>query len=220
MRNRKFILLILSAFLLGVQTVYAQKEVSNLIFVYIAHDRTTPSACLSDKLEDLYEQGMRFRENAFIFYLANENQPKIVTLNLPNDNSANFEKLILEELNGKISHSINIGFDTDSIVDIFNHNDFIDEMGKLKYESVIWDFYVGEQFWNLNFHETLISRLHWVMGFNKLKEQDFDWRIWGHEGLIERFKNGNGEQRPISFGIKNLANINNEEVYMYDYSCK
>ena len=132
MKNIKLLFLALVAFFVNYETGYAQKE---LIFVYIAHDRTTPSACLSERMQTLCDQGERYEGFSYIFYLANEDQPKIVTLNLPSDNRGDFQKLIIEELNDKIEHSVNIGFDTDSIIDIFYQNDFLDETGKLKYET-------------------------------------------------------------------------------------
>lgn len=218
MKNIKLLFFALAAFFINYGTGYAQKD---LTFVYIAHDRTTPSACLSERLQELCNQGEEFGYPC-IFYLANEDQPKIVTLNLPGDNRGDFQKLIIEELNDKIEHPVNIGFDTDSIIDIFCQNDFIDETGNLKYETVTWDFYIGEQFWSDRYHERFIAKLYWVMGFDRLKEQEFSWRIWGHNEFVEKLpKYTNSEEPlPLYFGSKNLAKINNDSIRIDNYSCE
>lgn len=219
MKNIKLLFLALVAFFVNYETGYAQKE---LIFVYIAHDRTTPSACLSERMQTLCDQGERYEGFSYIFYLANEDQPKIVTLNLPSDNRGDFQKLIIEELNDKIAHPVNIGFDTDSIIDIFYQNDFLDETGKLKYETVTFDFYIGEEFWNNGYLESFIAKLYWVMGFDRLKEQEFYWRIWSHNELIKKLpKHTNrDEPLPLYFGPKNLAKINNDSITIDKYSCE
>lgn len=223
MRRHKYILVILSVFLLSTKCLHAQEKIRNLNFVYIAHDRTIPSSCLSNEMQLLYDQGKRYPENAFIFYLANEDNPRIVTLNLPNDNSADFEKLIIAELINKVEHDIIVGFDVDSIITMFNHNDFIDNSRKLKYETVTFDFYVGKKFFTNGFHETLISRLYWLLEIDKLKEQELDWRIWGDKALVKHYskkdKNGDEIGIPLSFGIKNLSDINSTNAYVNEYSC-
>lgn len=218
MKNIKLLFLTLAVFFAIYGTGYAQKD---LTFVYIAHDLTTPSACLSKRMQELCDQGEEFGF-PYIFYLANEDQPKIVTLNLPGDNRGDFQKLIIEELNDKTYHPVNIGFDTDSIIDIFCQNDFLDETGKLKYETVTWDFYIGEKFWDEGSHERFIAKLYWVMGFDRLKEQEFSWRIWSHNEVIKKLPKhaDRDEPLPLYFGLRNLAKINNDSITIYKYSCE
>lgn len=210
MRKSFFLLFVMFA-LLGYDTVFAQKEIRTLNFVYIAHDRTTPTTSLANKLEEFYNQGLRFPENAFVFYLANRDKPNVVTLNLPNDNRDDFETLILGELQNRMEHTINVGYDVDSIVDIFNQNDFLGERGNLKYESVIWDFYVAEDFWANKNHESLIAKLYWIMDIAKLKEHNFNFQIRCSKDLFKKIEN-----ETLLFGVKNLANINND-LYPTEY---
>lgn len=210
MKKLNLILFVLFT-LLGYGSLFAQKEIRTLTFVYIVHDRTTPVNSLAEKLEEFYNQGQRFPENAYIFYLANRNRPNVVTQNLPNDNSKDFETLILGELQNRLEHNINVGYDVDSIIDIFNQNDFLNETGNLKYESVIWDFYVTEDFWASKNHESLIAKLYWIMDIAKLKEQDFRFQIRCSKDLFRKIEN-----ETQNFGIKNLANINND-LYPTEY---
>lgn len=213
MKFFKLSILTLLALLLGTNIIFAQEEVRTLKFVYIAHDHTVPTNCLAKELKGLYDIGWEFERNAYIFYLANGNTPNIVTLNLPDNNSSDFEKLILEELQIKQEHDIIVEVDLDTIVDIFNKYDFIDQNGKLKYQSVDWTFYVGERFWNLGYHESLIAKLYWIMELDKLKEQEFSWAIYCNKSLYEETKDGG------FWGTRNLANIS-DNFYPAEYLCE
>jgi len=210
-RKISLILLILCPlFYQGV--TFAQKEVKTLHFVYIAHEPTTPVARLTERLEVLYEQAERSKEyskylDAYIFYMSNNEKPYVVTLNLPNDNNIEYE-VLKAELNGsKTSHNVELSTDIDSIIKIFHKYDFVDEKGNLKYESVTFDFYVGEEFWIHQYNESLIARLYWVMELNKLKEEEFIWNVYCNEQLEKELE---FESQP--FGIKNLSDINNDET--------
>lgn len=204
-----FFLLLFVSSLLSDNILFAQKTIKTFEFIYVANDKDTPVATLINKLHDLYYTKVsEYNANevdACIFYLAKGYTPKIVTVNLPNeDNNEKIEDW-LAELN-KLDFSVEPYFDVDSIIKILNKYDFLSETGQIKYEKVKFNFYVENEFWENGFNESLIARLYWILGLDRFKnDYEFEWRVWCSEKFYEKV-----QDEGIYFGEKNLGEINND----------
>jgi len=204
-----FFLLLFVSSLLSDNILFAQKTIKTFEFIYVANDKDTPVATLINKLHDLYYTKVsEYNANevdACVFYLAKGYTPKIVTVNLPNeDNNEKIEDW-LAELN-KLDFSIEPYFDVDSIIKILNKYDFLSETGQIKYEKVKFNFYVENEFWEKGFNESLIARLYWILGLDRFKnDYEFEWRVWCSEKLYEKV-----QDEGIYFGEKNLGEINKD----------
>lgn len=191
MRKLLYTVLFLTASLAG----FAQTQ--TLEFYYIAHDRTTPVNDLCSRLESVYETAMSYEDFAVIFYLPNYNEPKIVKMNLPGDNRDEF-KTIISELRLKSAHEIYADVDYNTIMDLFNQHDFIDESGNPKFLSVLFLWYVNPDFWQFKYNEKLIASLYFNLELDKYKNY-VTTQVWhaDGDGLVV------DDQHP--FGTKNLC---------------
>lgn len=207
--NKFFFLLLFVSSLLSDNILFAQKTIKTFEFIYVANDKDTPVATLINKLHDLYYTKVsEYNANevdACVFYLAKGYTPKIVTVNLPNeDNNEKIEDW-LAELN-KLDFSVEPYVDVDSIIKILNKYDFLSETGQIKYEKVKFNFYVENEFWENGFNESLIARLYWILGLDRFKnDYEFEWRVWCSEKFYEKV-----QDEGIYFGEKNLGEINKD----------
>ena len=53
-------------------------------------------------------------------------------------------------------------------MELFNENDFLKHDGTLKYNSMTWQFYVSQEFWNANYHEKIIAKLYYILDLPKI----------------------------------------------------
>lgn len=202
MRNRiKNICLLIGVVFLSFTNVTAQSIDSDFYFVYIAHDRATPVQRLSRLLQDLYDDAVKYGHSC-VFYLANNESPYVVNINTENDNRNDFAPQIIGELQSKISHGINPRFDVDSIVNLFNANDYLLSREKLRYTSVTWRFYTSEWFWHERYNESLIASLYWIMDVDKIQNLEFYFSVYH-----SRDDNLDLDSESV-FGKKNPSNIN------------
>lgn len=191
MRKLLYSVLFLTASLAG----FAQTQ--TLEFYYIAHDRTTPVNDLCSRLESVYETAMSYEDFAVIFYLPNYNEPKIVKMNLPGDNRDEF-KTIISELRLKSAHEIYADVDYNTIMDLFNQHDFIDESGNPKFLSVLFLWYVNPDFWQFKYNEKLIASLYFNLELDKYKNY-VTTQVWHADG------DGLVVDNQLPFGTKNLC---------------
>lgn len=191
MRKLLYTVLFLTASLAG----FAQTQ--TLEFYYIAHDRTTPVNDLCSRLESVYETAMSYEDFAVIFYLPNYNEPKIVKMNLPGDNRDEF-KTIISELRLKSAHEIYADVDYNTIMDLFNQHDFIDESGNPKFLSVLFLWYVNPDFWQFKYNEKLIASLYFNLELDKYKNY-VTTQVWHADG------DGLVVDNQLPFGTKNLC---------------
>ena len=155
-------------------------QTQSLEFYYIAHDRTTPVNDLCTRLEAVYETALSYEDFAVIFYLPNYDEPKVVKINLPGDNRADF-KGIISELRLKAAHEIYADVDYDTIMDLFNKHDFINDYGDRKFTSVLFCWYVNPDFWQFQYNEKLIAALHFNLELGKYR--DFvTTQVWHADG--------------------------------------
>ncbi len=152
-----------------ISTAFGQdKSSKDLNFIYIAHDENTAVGSLVDRLTEAYNDARNYPDTRdLILYLANDNDPVIVQVNTDNDNQGAFGRII-EELQTKISHTINPDADREAIVSLFNANDIIDEAGNPRYYSLEWTYYVNSTFWSLGNNEDIIAGLFFIMDMQKM----------------------------------------------------
>ena len=193
----------------GVLNTSAQKTNKDFYFIYIAHDRTTPVQRLSKTLQEIYDGAVKYGHSC-VFYLANNESPYIVNVNIGNDNRNDFDAMIIGELQNKLSHGISPRFDLDAIVNMFNSNDYLLSEQELKYISVTWNFYTSEWFWNEGYNESLIASLYWIMDIDKTEELDFYFNVYHSENDKLELDD------KLLFGVKNLSNIN-EGFFLLEY---
>lgn len=205
LRKCKLLLVFICLFA-GTLYGWAQNKKKPFYFVYIAHNRTTPVQRLCKILIEQYKT-MRSAEIPCIFYLANRESPYVVSMNLPNDNSGEFESKIVGELQNKVAHDINPNYDIEQIVELFNQNEIVNGDGTLAYPSVTWDIYINKSFWN-QYNESFIASLYWTMELDKLKEEEFYLNIY-----LDKNSQIDGDKDSL-FGPKNLANINDDIILL------
>lgn len=169
----------------------------SLEFYYIAHDRSTPVNDLCARLEEIYEIAMSYDDYAVVFYLPNANEPIIIKMNLPGDNRAEFRNLI-SDLRLKSFHEIYADLDRETITELFNTYDFIDESGNRTYSSVLWCWYVNPDFWQFKYNETLIAALYFNFEIEKYTDY-VSVQIW------HAAEDGIQVDADWPFGTKNLC---------------
>lgn len=164
---------------------------------YIAHDYSTRVEGICSMLEETYEMALEYEDCAVVYYLPNGDRPIVVKVNVPGDNRRDFDALI-SELRTKYSHESYVYLDLPNLVEIFNAADFLDEDGSYNYSSMRITWFVNSSFWSMNYNESLISALYFVMDFDK--HQDYvTIDIW--DTGDERIR----VNRNYPFGKKNLS---------------
>ncbi len=196
------VILMLNALLLPAQNDEGFKE-KDLTIVYVAHTTDVPLARLTELLEERYRGGVQF-SNEVIFYISNGSEPLVVKVNTNDENKADFESMIIDELWAKRSHDVDPHVDTQSLIEIINDNDFITEDGKLKYLSVTFDFFISEEFWTMKYNESIIAKLYFALDINNIKKNNPDlfFNIYHPYEIKLVFEDG----KP--FGLKDLDKIN------------
>ena len=173
--------------LLAVESVCAQQAGKPLNFYYIAHSGETPVNTLCRSLKENAKNARNFNQPS-IFYLANVDEPYMVYIDgkSTNEDMDKFEEII-GELQEKRFHELNIVFDVENLINLFNRYDFLDDSGNYKVSSMVWEFFVDQNFWDLTYNERLISKLFYSLelgdapeGFFRLKvnfsgEKDFEY---------------------------------------------
>lgn len=143
-------------------------------FIYVAHDDEVldePGA-LVNALKQRKENIDYSDQFPCIFYLSNgmriesndtlAAKPIIIKLNLPDENADDFEDVFLKELN-KVAHEVDTDADIDNILKLIDENDIFDGNNNIAYESITFDFYVNQKFWNDRCNESLIARLYFIL---------------------------------------------------------
>ena len=184
-------------------TAFGQgKSSKDLQFIYIAHDENTAVGSLLDRLTEAYNDARNYPETReLILYLANDTDPVIVQVNTEYDNQGQFGQIV-EELQTKISHTINPDVDRESIVNLFNENDMIDEAGNPRYYSVEWTYYVNSTFWSLGNNEDIISGLYFIMDMKPLIDSG-NMKVYVMYGTNDRLQ----YDKNLPFGTKNLFSV-------------
>lgn len=177
--------------------VLASAQEKTLEFYYIAHDYSTKVNDVCSMLEEKYEMALEFEDCAMIFYLPNKENPIVVKMNLEGDNRDEFSNL-LAELRGRYAHDSYSYVDLQAITDIFNQHDILDESSMPAYRSVLMTWYINPSFWSLNYNETLIASLYFILELDKYSDY-VTIDIWNASDERINFN----RERP--FGNKNLV---------------
>ena len=175
----------------------ASAQEKTLEFYYIAHDYSTKVNDVCSMLEEKYEMALEFEDCAMIFYLPNKENPIVVKMNLEGDNRDEFSNL-LAELRGRYAHDSYSYVDLQTITDIFNQHDILDESGMPAYRSVLMTWYINPSFLSLNYNETLIASLYFILELDKYSDY-VTIDIWNASDERINFN----RERP--FGNKNLV---------------
>lgn len=183
--------------------LYAQVQgEQELRFVYIAHDESTPTSRLCERLQMVYNDALELPESfAVIFYLANNNNPLIVKVNTPNDNPGDFPMLI-DALQNSRFHNSDPAVDVERILEIFSEDniDIVKPNGEFSYRAVDWSYYVNKTFWSLGLNEAIIANLYWTLEMEKLVSSRYMFiTIWHSKG------ENLGYNRQYPFGKKDIC---------------
>ena len=204
----KKILLLLSVLLTAFFGAVAQEETEghdkgarDFRFVYIAHDVNTPVQRLIERLEDYQNNAFEEGEDV-IFYLSSGTNPIIVEYNVGRDNKGDFEDVLLSELNERISHDVDAQTDVETILQLIENADIMDEDKNLKYLSAKFNFYVNPKFWTLGNNEAVIAPLFFALDVPHIRGGRVQFQLF--EAKEDKLKYPEGKP----FGEKNLDGIN------------
>ncbi len=176
----------------------ASAQYRTLEFFYIAHDYSTRVDAICDMLEEKYESALEFDDMSLIFYLPNGEQPKVFKMNVPGDNRQTFDEFI-GELRSNYSHDYScLYIDKPNIIELFNETDFVNDSGQMNFSAVNINWYVNSEFWEMNYNESLIASLYFVLDLERHRDSVI-FEIWntGDDAI-----NVNNEK---PFGNKNLT---------------
>lgn len=209
----KKIVVLLAVLVFGLHAVTAQENVNveekEFTFVYVAHTTDVPLAKLVSILEEHYRNGVQF-SNDVIFYLSNGVEPLVVKVNTKDDNKLDFEKIVIDELWSKRSHEIDPYADIESIITLLNETDFLREDGRLKYSSVVFDFFVSETFWTMKYNESIIAKLYFLLDINSIRKINPELIFNVHYPSESNMQ----FEKDKPFGLKNLGKINNNVILL------
>lgn len=186
-------------------------QIQSLEFYYIAHDRPTPVNDLCERLEYTYNNSLDDESVAVIFYLPNGDKPLVVKVNLPGDNRGDFEKII-SELRVEMSHEIYVYKDIEVITDLFNTYDIVTDNGEQIFSSVLFSWYVNEEFWMLDYNKSLFANLYFILELEKYRKDGYVSIEFWHakdDGLESRIN----QQDP--FGPKGLCGDLRLQLFNY-----
>lgn len=196
--------------------------------VYIDHEPTTPIAIIHQRLEKLHDDAIE-SGSLLIIYLADEDRPLISLTNF--GDSALDERYysedaydeVIEQMYIQTAHEVWASYDlntlksilgSDGIYPLFSEKDTISEMN---FKSVILDFYVGSQFWNLRCNEELLAQLFVSLKIDeKLNTNAFPITKLAFNVLKPRGVQLMYPSR-MPFGRKNLGGIN-EKIEIKEYN--
>lgn len=203
---RKLIFVILS--LVSISAAAQGNLDDNLTFIYINHTTDTPVQMLCNRLDDEYKSAKRFNK-PLIIYLANGRNSYVAKVGVDNADADAYDNII-RALQERRFHNLDPRTDVLNIVDIFNAIDFLNENGKLKYESMTWEFYINQDFWDANYNEQIIARLYYVLDLAKQPDDFLHLMVFysGDEEFVYDIE--------APFGMKNLCgNLTKLEILNY-----
>lgn len=170
-------------------------------FVYIAHDVNTPVNRLIERLKANQNSALEEAED-IIFYLSSGQNPIVVEYNTGRDNKADFEDVLLAELNERIAHDVDAETDLERIMQLIEDAGIVDENNRLNYMSARFNFYVNPKFWTLGNNEAIIAPLFFALDVPEIRGGRVQFQII--EAKEDRLKYPEGK----AFGDKNLDGIN------------
>lgn len=200
----------------------AQRDtLPNFHFVYIDHEPAMRASDVCELLSQLYDNTKEVGD-ALIVYLANEETPLVSVSNMDKKtigqaaDSTNVFYLIIDELQSRSYHDVDAKVDLDTIKSLVGENGKwpLFRNGEMQYKSVVFDFYVGSQFWSLGYNKKVIADLFNSLNITKYMEK------YSKTELIFNVLKPKEVRLPYTdgkpFGSQNLQGIN-DKVRIFEY---
>ena len=130
--------------------------------------------------------------------------PMVIKMFMPDDNRNDFEEKFLREIQDNRAHYVFPYKDLSNILQILQEADFLDDNNQLKYNEVIFDFYVHPSFWQQDFHKQVIAALYFVLDADK-----YGIRFNIHHMISSGNPKPSYWDDKADFGPWNISNINN-----------
>ena len=146
-----------------------------LRFIYITNTIDTPTASLTKHLKQVYKYGINYGYPT-IFYLSNMNSSVVATVGLGHDDSKAFGEII-NILQTSTYNNVDANQDLENIKEIFDVVDFLNEDGTFKYQSMVWDFFINQSFWDLGYNDKIIAGICYILDIDSLPDGCFRMRI-------------------------------------------
>lgn len=176
-------------------------------FVYIAHQQLTAINPLVEYLDSRYERAVSTEDFVLVIYLANGSSPYMVEVNTESDNRDDYNDLV-KELRGGRLHRIDDSYDLEALLALFERLDFVAPASDdLKYGAVDWHFHVTSDFWDKGYNESVIARLCFVMGVDRMTDENFRLRCY-----FSRYDEVKADPE-YPFGYKDYCNVDFQPYY-------
>ena len=187
---------------------------TNLHFVYIAHETSTPVNKLCERLRTLRDDAIEV-EDAFIIYLSDGRQSLLSLTNLKDNSQKGRDQEsayvdIIAALQDANSHDVIAREDRKNIYDLFDEFNFVNEQGHLLFSSVVMDFYVGPGFWTLGNDEKIIAHLFTAFKAANFPRDIFSFNVYKPKGQTLSHEKG------MPFGDNNIDGINSK-LSIFEY---
>lgn len=186
----------------------------NFHFVYIDHEPSTPVNKLCQRIRRLRDDAIEV-EDVLVIYLSDGQNSLLSFTNLPDVHEKERDKdeafvNIIAALQNANSHDIIAREDRKNILKLFDEYNFVDEEGRLRFKSVVMDFYVSPEFWALGNNEKVISYLYVDLDIESFSQEQLTFNIFKPKGEDLNFPND------IPFGDNNINGIN-QKVKILEY---
>ena len=178
----------------------------NFHFVYIDHESSTPVNKLCQRIRTLRDDAIEV-EDALIIYLSDGRQSLMSFTNLHDVHGKNRDKSeaftgIIDALQNANSHEVIAREDRKNILKLFEEHNFVDEEGRLRFNSVVMDFYVGPKFWTLGNNEKVISHLYVDLDIESFSQEELTFNVFKSKEEVLNYPDG------MPFGDNNINGIN------------
>lgn len=186
----------------------------NFHFVYIDHEPSTPVNKLCQRIRRLRDDAIEV-EDVLVIYLSDGQNSLLSFTNLPDVHEKERDKdeafvNIIAALQNANSHDVIAREDRKNILKLFDEYNFVDEEGRLRFKSVVMDFYVSPEFWALGNNEKVISYLYVDLDIESFSQEQLTFNIFKPKGEDLNYPND------IPFGDNNINGIN-QKVKILEY---
>jgi hypothetical protein len=205
---------IVACFVIALSAKAQDYSKMNLHFIYIAHETSTPVNKLCERIRTVRDDALEV-EDALIIYLSDGVLSPVSLTNLKDqsglhrDSPESYTDIIaaLQDFN---SHNVVARNDRTNLLNLFDEYNFLDESGRLRFNSVIMDFYVGSSFWLLGNNEKIIAHLFTAFDAARFPKDRFSFNVYKPKGEKLNFVEG------MPFGDNNIDGINSK-LKIFEY---
>lgn len=174
----KKIFVLIALMSLSVSAFCQSERTMNLY--YFVHERSTPVSKLIERITDFFDTAAADEGRTVDSYLMLANGQESLVVKCREENRREYLSL-LNELRNTRSHSVFPSDDIKRIMEIFSTDDYLNADGSMKYDRFNVEFYVGPDFWQNGYSENFISRLAFVMGWDRMSSRTFHMEIFRDE---------------------------------------